>query len=90
MTREEVKDLLFRFVKRGMTMKNISFEMAIDEIYDEIESRTCENCKYYEERIQGMGECNNIIYEGFSVGLVYDYDNMFLPKDFGCNKWESK
>lgn len=84
MTREEAFDGIYHAD---------TFDLAqdmVNKIYDDFESRTCENCKHYEEIIQGIGECSNDIYEGFSAGLVYDYDNMFLPKDFGCNKWESK
>lgn len=38
-TREEVKDNLFRFVEKGMTMKNVEWETAIDELYDIIEKQ---------------------------------------------------
>ena len=66
------------------------FEDRIDEIYDDFESRVCENCKYWEENINmlkkrtGDGDCHKEIDE---IGDMY---NSYTSKDFGCNKFEPK
>lgn len=81
MTREEAKDSLFRFIERDMTMKNISFEIAIDAIYDDFESRICENCKY-SSVIQGT--------DRLFCGCDEAEQLPTVNKDFGCNKFERK
>ena len=90
MKREEAKDLLFNFVEKGMTMKNVSFEMAIDEIYDDLESRTCENCKHYQE-IEWYGKeiihCTKLSDTWGSMASEHIFNE---GKDFGCNRWEQK
>lgn len=57
-------------------------ESFVDKIYDDFESRTCENCEYIDYR--GLWP-----YCGASDSNVYD----ILEQDvhtFGCNKWETK
>ena len=49
----------------------------IDEIYNDIESRTCENCRWY----QIMDSTN------LKICKLYDIHGI---KDFGCNKWVVK
>ena len=54
------------------------------DIYDEMRSRTCENCKYYE--VVGSPPsawCNND--ENKHV-----FGHRYLLDDFGCNKFERK
>jgi hypothetical protein len=67
MTREEAKN---RY--NGMP---IVFQV-IDKIYDELESRICENCKEFSVNTSGFSECNIL--------------NVTISKDFGCNKWQQK
>ena len=45
---------------------------TIDEIYDDFEQRTCENCKYKERH-----KC-----------IQRDNGMMLITSDFGCNRWE--
>jgi hypothetical protein len=51
----------------------------IDKIFNDFESRTCKNCKYFKDDM-------------YCYLMFADFNNKkyFLPKDFGCNKWESK
>lgn len=49
MTREEAKELLKKDNRYGI-------DWIIDDIYDDFESRVCENCKHKTNR-----ECNTII-----------------------------
>ena len=91
MNREEALGHIF--VQIDGTVYPDDVEDLINSVYNDFESMTCENCKYFEKRYEhdGIGECNRIIINGvFTVGAVYDYDNMFLPANFGCNKWERK
>ncbi len=50
---------------------------VIDEIYDDLESRTCENCKYKMKVENPRGYCKLI-------------SNNIPFKDYGCNKWVVK
>ncbi len=52
---------------------------GINSIYDDIESRTCENCKYL----------SNIYVGGGCEKLIGEY-HFIPPKNFGCNKFERK
>jgi len=61
-------------------------ELGIKMIYDDFESRTCGNCKHYDD-----DTCLVNFYDEWS-----DYEMDFykvsisVPKDFGCNKFEAK
>ena len=76
MTREEAEGTF------GYTECAEEVMVAIESIYDDFESRTCGNCKYFV-----ISECI----------LIYDWDcyndtpaNWNPPKDFGCNKFVGK
>ena len=58
-------------------------QRRINEICEEFESRTCENCKHGTEEDGDVYECH------ISRDL-FGWDNVVLPKDFGCNKFERK
>ena len=68
---------------------NISFEISkvvVNKIYDDFESRTCDNCKWFDidESIDPnnhFGWCNNK--ESCCVSNI-------CTLSFGCNEWESK
>ena len=59
------------------------FNKAIDAIFDEIESRTCESCKRFHGIENGQIKCYSFHY----ISTGYDFID---AEDFGCNKWESK
>ena len=55
----------------------------IEDVYDDFESRTCENCKHFNilDYTESHGRCKN---RSLTV------HNRQVPKSFGCNKWERK
>ena len=58
-------------------------EDLIDSIYDDFESRTCENCKWGNE----VGDktallCGQAVCQGLD-----EYGQYMVCRDFGCNKW---
>ena len=56
-----------------------------DELYDEFENRTCENCKYFKE-----GEdITHICTIGNSCG-VDEYGVPTVLMSFGCNEFKEK
>ena len=57
--------------------QGIEIDNYIDKIYDDLESRTCRNCKY----LDAVNVCQNID--------SYCYDNFIDEEDFGCNRFES-
>ncbi len=48
----------------------------INKIYDDLENQTCDNCKHFKTPQYGHSVCAKI-------------GNTTVPKDFGCNRWES-
>ena len=61
-----------------------SVQQAMLQVWNEVQqdfnSRTCENCKYIiEESVITVMKC------------TYKHNDIIFPyKDFGCNKWKSK
>ena len=79
MTRYELKKYANGYVKEGM---KIVIDELIDTISDDIESRTCENCKWYElSHDNSLGWCNS---------RAIDFEDKLIHKSFGCNKFERK
>ena len=77
MNREEVKQLIYD--KRDDTDKIhlLSLFSVIEDIYDDFEARTCENCKHQE----GIGcEVYPAAWNWFSLN----------ESEFSCNQWEAK
>ena len=61
----------------------------IDDIYDDFESRTCENCKYWKQENKAQkegstGMCKQYVDTDkyFSIGIV--------GKNYGCNRFKMK
>ena len=71
MTKEEILHIANR---RGKYCNDLMIE-----IYKNIESRTCENCKHFYNN--SIRQCSILKY------VTYIDAN---SKDFGCNKWENK
>jgi hypothetical protein len=75
MTREEAKDKIGFHVGQGLSRAL----MTIDDIYDDFENKTCENCKYL--------DLNNQCWKSeelHQAQCTYGY------KDFCCNRFEEK
>lgn len=85
MTREEHIAKLNRFDEETRYSKDnpintihIARREFISLLHD-FESRTCDNCKWF----NGSMSCK---YNNMIISNIFHC----LPKDFGCNKWESK
>ena len=77
MTREEAeKQYTFNMMA---SMNEFTNRFLIHEIYDDFESRTCENCKIFTQN----GTCP-IYYEAYNINLAKD------ETDFNCSKWKIK
>jgi hypothetical protein len=61
---------------------------AVAIAFDEIQSRTCKNCKHGKELL-GDYMCihSDMVLYDKSIDVMC---KVTFPKDFGCNKWESK
>jgi len=75
MTREEAR--LYADSYMGVYGGRLVDEI-VQTIFDEFESRTCENCKY----IKGKDKTSECVF-GYLPDNMYEYD-------FGCNKWEKR
>lgn len=81
MTRDEAKDYDYDLDVDGYYYKDV--DKVIDKIFDDFESRKCENCKYGKPILNNRISCENGL-------LSFSYVALTLDKDFGCNKWKSK
>ncbi len=81
MNREQAKLLGFSKEDRKTEYsgKYIHLDNVIDIVYDDFESRTCENC----EHMKTTGHF-------YTCNQFYHYENTKVTKDFGCNKHEPK
>ena len=62
-------------------------KLLINQIYDDMESRTCKNCKYYSYFKQdGCAVCDH---EENIQEYLGGY-GMQITEDFGCTNWKSK
>ena len=81
MTREKIK----KYIEEKFAFLAISDAfMVVDKIFDDIESKTCENCKYhqsYSEDTLNIDGCNDTYCNRIGVNT---------PSYFGCNKFERK
>ena len=81
MTREEAKDLIEIEYDDYYYCCDSNHCSVIDQIYDDFESRTCENCKHAQNTTvsdmeNGYLDCNKLYVEGF------------LEQGFGCSLFE--
>jgi hypothetical protein len=86
MTREDVKKIGVTTVP-NIGLEYIWYEIyikKIDEIFDDFESRICENCNGYDS-----GYCNkkNSVETIDGLGVIAFIE---VSKDFGCNKFARK
>ena len=77
MTKEEVKQLIYDKRDDKDKIHLLSLFSFIEDIYDDFESRTCENCKHQE----GIGcEVYPSAWNWFSLN----------ESEFSCNQWKAK
>lgn len=75
-----------------------SYEMIVDKIYDDFESRTCENCIYGTQETAINSFTNKYVktnkYKCYHIPtdsiITHKSGFHWNPKDFGCNKFERK
>lgn len=70
---DERKDCIDAVVKR------------VNQIYDELESRSCETCKFNIAQDNYMIFCDSKMHQDGSKMMWHSF-----TKDFCCNKWEPK
>lgn len=63
----------------------IDLHRDIDRIFDSLESRKCENCKYNKEQDNFMIFCDKTMCQDGSKMMWHSF-----TKDFSCKFWESK
>ena len=89
MTRDEAKNMLdlARSGKLG-DHRRIEMMKVIDSIYDDFESRTCENCKHFTKEFGVYGICQ----KGMTNHVVWHEGEQWKLIDFysGCNKFERR
>ena len=65
----------------------VLFIDKLRDIYDDFESRTCENCKHRND----MSECEMLkqyeMVDGQTIEVLFD---TYKYEDFGCALWEQK
>ena len=73
-------------VRQGL-MVDFNVYDFINKIYDDFESRTCENCKHA-KKVIGCPCCHH----GFECSDITRYSNspVRVDSDFGCNKFKRK
>ena len=89
MKREEAHieiDKLSYFDDGNLLVMAVDTEKLVNKIYDDFESRTCENCLFKQEREY---QCTNLHINDKHPLKEADYW-LHVNKDFGCNKWEAK
>lgn len=83
MTREEAKKLgvgnIIRISDSGQPIMS-SYEVIVDKIYDDLESRVCENCRYLEYIGKSYKSCEML---GINIGCD-------AQQDFYCQLFERK
>jgi hypothetical protein len=96
MTREEAKAIVFNDLE-PYVLNHIELEIDskyihrkavinfVDEIYNDFESRTCENCKHW----NGNEECELLVYD-YCINDYCDDRCITTSPSFSCNKWEDK
>lgn len=83
MTREEAHNKMYDVWSDEIHYRSKPTDV-MNEVYDDFESRTCENCKYANICPDG-GNTSATVNDCEMIKLTfYDYE------DFGCNKFERK
>jgi len=76
MNRDYIKDHVTIMIQKWTPLDT---EKIIDMIYDDFESKTCENCRWYKTVA--------IVTEEQKLCALLDLN---MGKNFGCNKFERK
>jgi hypothetical protein len=77
MTRENVINKIFKYASDlGDSLSQSFVERLVNDIYDDFEKQTCENCKHCDEIKDTIIHCESF--------------EQFLPIEMSCNRWEKK
>lgn len=79
MTRDEALRLLNKHNDDDVASVDV-IKQFINQVYDDFESRTCENCEFYKEENK---QCTN------EASIAYTSQEAIYFDD-GCNKFEKK
>jgi len=66
-------------------MAKHTIECFIRSIYNDFESRTCKNCKFYTDSM-----CMNHEVDSMADSVPEMTDNINVDETFGCNRFEEK
>ena len=72
--------------KEQYELSRTNVDPLIDKIYDDVESRTCESCKYFIK--DKFNNDENTCIKGCG-NIAIGCDVVYCSSDFGCNNWES-
>jgi len=84
MTRQEYKDKLIKGHEQTISVA-MNIALTIDKIFDDLESRVCENCKFCSREGFGGFVCTNEEIANMSLSGWRK-----VNKNFGCNKFERR
>lgn len=92
MTREEAKSAKVKYLNSDDEWSNsiipvLDCHELLDDIYDDFESRTCENCKYYDATTYNVSNDTTGFCKRLAIGRADAYIEF---EDFGCNKFTRK
>ena len=89
MTREEAFAKI-TVCSNSLFMTKQKFKILIHTLYNDFESRVCENCKYFNEVSSCEHEKNTQYLMTSTQFTEQAYYQMGVTKDFGCNRFERK
>lgn len=84
MTRERYKEYMIRRWSRNISYMEEEMSRDIDKIFDDIDSRVCENCKYVET------EGGIILVDSCCTNRLSVAYGELVFVQFGCNQFERK
>ena len=71
-----------------LTSTGFNSKILVDKIYDDLESRTCENCKHSSIAEDTWSGKVVSMFCDLGIGEWETCDVMMTSPSFGCNKWE--
>jgi len=84
---QDIKDIIGKslgYIQEGRIM------YLIDELYDDFNSRTCENCKHFNSVFNKVENKNKEFCANKKSLMFRVFKNEGVLKKFGCNKFEIK
>lgn len=87
MTRTRLLDNIINIVLHAGSIEKatVKIEAEVGKTFDDFESRTCENCRYFTTDDGDDYYCNASSVDNSIVDTLHSYEEMCT---FGCNKFE--